>query len=456
MAVLVCRIFPRVEASSLVLNHLVRQIFFLLLVALLTSSSALSQVRIIPTTTLRAETANNTSAANSFHGQSNGNAAAGNISKEPIRSLLYSGATTKVYAHLMGWFGDPRHMNVGYRSDDPAQVHRQVEDMVSRGIDGVMIDWRGSSDEGPTERATQLVMREAERHPGFTFEIQVDPKALRSVKKGDNGTKELIHELKYVAKTYFPSPAYMRIDGHPVLSNFELDKHFEIDWSKVVKEVPGNPIYIFQHPSGFEHPYSAGSFAWLKHNKDDPNDWGEKYLDDFYKKGLRKSGAYIIGSVFPGFNDRFASWSLDRVMSRNCGQTWLAAFGEIKKFFSASNQLPAVQIVTWNDYEEGTEVESGIENCAEISARADGDDLKWKISGRETTKENTISHYVIYISLDGENLMRLGSVPSGVHEFEFRKLRLGVGKYIFYVEAGCVPSVRNHFSNAATASGAWR
>jgi ABC-type xylose transport system substrate-binding protein len=35
-------------------------------------------------------------------------------------------------------------MNVGYRSDDPAQVHRQIEDMISRGIDGVIIDWRGT------------------------------------------------------------------------------------------------------------------------------------------------------------------------------------------------------------------------------------------------------------------------------------------------------------------------
>src|SRR5438093_8958314 len=86
--------------------------------------------QIAPATTLRQEVANNTSAADTFHGQPNGNAAPGNISKEPIRSLLYPGATTKIYAHLMGWFGDPKHMNVGYRSDDPVQVHRQVEDMI--------------------------------------------------------------------------------------------------------------------------------------------------------------------------------------------------------------------------------------------------------------------------------------------------------------------------------------
>jgi hypothetical protein len=50
-----------------------------------------------PNTSLVAETGNNTSAANSFTAQLNGNAAAGNISKQPIGSLLYNGANTKVF-----------------------------------------------------------------------------------------------------------------------------------------------------------------------------------------------------------------------------------------------------------------------------------------------------------------------------------------------------------------------
>jgi hypothetical protein len=45
-------------------------------------------------TTLQAETGNNTSTAGSFAAQSNGNARASNVSKLPIASLLYSGATT--------------------------------------------------------------------------------------------------------------------------------------------------------------------------------------------------------------------------------------------------------------------------------------------------------------------------------------------------------------------------
>src|SRR5882672_3012590 len=119
---------------------------------------------VVPTTTLTAQTANNTSAANNFWSQTNGNAGAGNVSKVDVHSLLYSGATTKVYAHLMVWFGGSNHMNVGYSSTDSAQVHNQITDMISRGIDGVIIDWYGSGNNEDT--ATKLVMAEAETHPG--------------------------------------------------------------------------------------------------------------------------------------------------------------------------------------------------------------------------------------------------------------------------------------------------
>ena len=417
--------------------------------SLVSISDCQQTLDITPTTTLRAETANNTSAADNFRSQPNGNAASGNISKEPIRKLLYPGATTKIYAHFMGWFGDPRHMDVGYRSDDPGQVHRQIEDMISRGIEGVMIDWRGSSETDITNRTTQLVMKEAERHPGFTFEATVDPKALARVKKGGDATRELIQQLKYVAKTYFPSPAYMRIDGRPVLSNFELDKAYKIDWSRVINAVPGNPIYLFQHASGFEHSYSFGSYSWVAVNKSGANDWGKKYLDDFYGKG-RQTHGYTVGSVKPGFNDRLASWGQDRVMNRNCGQTWLKTFAEIRDFYSASNQLDALQTVTWNDYEEGTEIESGLENCAVISAHVDGDDLQWAVTGRDTTKEDAISHYIVFVSRDGENLMRLGSVPSKAHSFDLSRFRLRPGKYFLLVEAVGMPSIKNHISNAAS------
>ena len=76
-------------------------------------------LQIKPTTTLAAQTSNNTSAADDFASQSNGNLGNSNISKLDVHSLLYPGSNTKVLAHLMLWFGGANHMNVGYKSPIP-------------------------------------------------------------------------------------------------------------------------------------------------------------------------------------------------------------------------------------------------------------------------------------------------------------------------------------------------
>jgi hypothetical protein len=80
----------------------------------LVSLSATAQVAIVPTTTLSAETSNNTSTSATFSKQTNGNAGPGNVSKSSIRNLLYPGSTTKIYAALLPWVGRQDHMSVGY------------------------------------------------------------------------------------------------------------------------------------------------------------------------------------------------------------------------------------------------------------------------------------------------------------------------------------------------------
>ena len=114
-----------------------------LFLVVLSSLQALASNPITATTTMAAETGNNTSAAPTFQAQSNGNAAPGNVSKVATNSLLYNGSSTAIYAHFMPWFGVSYHMDVGYNSNDPAEVKAQVTDMLSRGISGVIIDWYG-------------------------------------------------------------------------------------------------------------------------------------------------------------------------------------------------------------------------------------------------------------------------------------------------------------------------
>ncbi len=77
-----------------------------LLVSILVASSAAlaGTLQVVPTTTLAAETGNNTSASSLWVSSGNGDLGAGNISKLDTHTLLYPGFNGKIYAHLMGWF----------------------------------------------------------------------------------------------------------------------------------------------------------------------------------------------------------------------------------------------------------------------------------------------------------------------------------------------------------------
>ena len=105
-----------------------------------------------------------------------------------------------------------------------------------------------------------------------------------------------------------------------------------------------------------------------------------QYLDRFYSKA-QNSNKIAMGSAYKGFDDSEAGWGKGRVIDQQCGKTWLATFAEAGRFYSSSHQLPALIIPTWNDYEEGTEIETGIDNCVNLQASASDEGLTWTVSG---------------------------------------------------------------------------
>lgn len=396
------------------------------------------------TTNLQAETGNNTSAADSFLRQTNGNLGAGSVSKTSLQTLLP--AKPRLYVTLMGWFGKPDHMDVGYRSDDPAQIHRQVEDMISRGIQGAIIPWYGQANT-VIDTATQLLRNEAETHAGqFEFAIRENQSALSSAAQtnGCDVTDQLIADLTYAASQYESSPAYMRINSRPVVFFFGVDSYY-IDWSRVISSIPGNPLLVFEGTDGLTRKLSDGGFAWVQIKSNDPFDNELSAQDSFYQAAQKTSGRLAIGVAYKGFNDTLAKWGTNRVIQQNCGQTWLQTFSEAGKFYSGSNPLPAMQIATWNDYEEGTAIEPGIDNCIYLTPSQSGTTINWTVNGGD---ESTVDHYTVFLSTDGKNLSKLSDVPAGTHSIDLNRWSLSSTSYFVYVEAMGKPSIENKMSPA--------
>ncbi len=98
--------------------------------------------------------------------------------------------------------------------------------------------------------------------------------------------------------------------------------------------------------------------------------------------------------------------------------------------------------MTWNDYDEGTAIEMGIDNCVIVQPSVSGSTLSWAILGGN---ENTIDHYTIFASSDGVNLAALSNVPAGTHSLSLSQFSLPTA-YSLYVEAVAKPSIQNKMS----------
>ncbi|HET9838439.1 MAG TPA: PKD domain-containing protein [Candidatus Angelobacter sp.] len=428
--------------------RLLKQLHFVLF-ALCFALQSFAGTTFKATTTLTAETSNNTSTAGSFTAQTNGNLGPSNISKAPTRSLLYPGSTAKIYAHFMPWFGFGDHMNVGYVSSDTLEIQKQVNDMISRGLDGAVIDWYGRGESSKHfasyELASQGFMHESELHTGFNFAIMHDAGALKACATtvGCDVTQTLIDDLNYAIITYAGSPAYLNYGGHPVLYFFGHEA-YTIDWSRVRAGVAGNPMFIFRNGSGFTAAQSNGAFSWVApETVSSTNLMALNYLDNFYKTATGSfPTTYSTGSGYKGFNDTLALWGTNRIIDQQCGQTWLTSVAEEGKYYSATRQMLGIQIVTWNDYEEGSEIETGIDNCVTATASVTGTVVSWSITGQM----NTVDHFTIFASQDGENLMWLADAPTTATSLDIAQFSLNSGNYIIYVKAVGKPSLTNKMS----------
>jgi hypothetical protein len=182
---------------------------------------------------------------------------------------------------------------------------------------------------------------------------------------------------------------------------------------------------------GSGHPYSDGCYAWIKvHTYSDPSkidipsqlysDTAQKTLSNFYINAgnltdVAPNGLppLVMGAVFKGFDDYQATWwakSGNKVLTQGCGTTWQNTFAEPRLHgFGPENPLPYIVVETWDDYEEGTEVETGISNCIDSSTfnlTINADLLSWSFGflpqqGIQFDPRNTIHHYALFASTDG-------------------------------------------------------
>lgn len=294
------------------------------------------------------------------------------LSDTPLR-LKYRaiGNAPQEIALYEAWFGHPKHISVGYSSQDPDVIRRQIRQAKAMGIKAFVVDWYG--DREPFIDRSYAEIQKTAAQDSFQVAMMYD-----ETDHEDDATDEAIADLtmfrdRYLSSRAEGSRAYLTYDGRPVIFIFPKGGH--TDWDKVramVNKWAPAPLLIQENLPGQYANDFDGYYAWInpgdKGWTPDGSNWGEQYLSNFYGTMKTKhADKIIVGGAWSEFDDSKASWGLNRHISARCGQTFQDTLNFWRKEFPSDQPPPFILIETWNDYEEGTAIERGVPNCGKGS-----------------------------------------------------------------------------------------
>jgi hypothetical protein len=299
---------------------------------------------------------------------------------DPLPKSVTKTVSKKIFAHMMPWFETPQtnggswgihwKMNtrnpdiidangqreiasnyypvIGpYASSDTMVIEYQLLLMKLSGIDGVFIDWPGTQNKNDYPllvRNTVSIVSMLARF-GLKYAIVYEDQNLV------NASDKIVQaqsDMTYLQSNFFVQSNYETDNGKPLLLVFGPQQiKTGADWTSIFSVLTTQPAFfplLFQ--SGAAGTTATGEFSWI--GQDDLTT-----QNDFYNMVF--SGEKI-GCAYPGFNSYYAAggWG---------GPTWIIDHDSLNKFSTtldlalSKSFLNYIQLVTWNDYGEGTIIE---------------------------------------------------------------------------------------------------
>lgn len=292
----------------------------------------------------------------------------------------------KVWVHYMPWFEDKASSNDGnwgmhwtmanknpdiidadgkrqiaahyypligpYASSDVDVLEYHFLLMKYAGIDGILIDWYGTRDlydYVSNKRNTEAIVSVLEK-VGLEFAIVYEDQTLRDEMASDAArVNQAVKDMQYLENNFFKSKHYIQIDGKPLLMVFGpqvIEK--PADWNTIFSRMNESPAFfpLFGHSSratSAEFQNVTGEYIWV-----DGTSMAVKYAnkDNFEK---------YIGGAYPGFHDFYkeGGWGNNILnIDYESGQTFQQGLA-----MAQDNNMEYLQLITWNDFGEGTMIE---------------------------------------------------------------------------------------------------
>ncbi len=250
-----------------------------------------------------------------------------------------------------------------YDTQDEDILEYQVLLMKLSGIDGVIVDWYGQhdfNDYAPINASTNKLF-DAIKRAGLRFIICYEDRTLISMTDqgyvtDSNAVEHGAEVMDYLQATWFGDEAYVHYNGQPLLFSYgPLYFRDSNQWDAMLAELDPKPALVTL--DNYLSFYALSSFPWppmtLAAGFEMPRSVLDDYLSRFYRNARRRE--LVVGTAFPGFHDIYQQAGVRTsygYIAANDGETLEYTLG-----MALNANAHIIQLATWNDYGEGTNIE---------------------------------------------------------------------------------------------------
>jgi len=240
-----------------------------------------------------------------------------------------------------------------YASTDPAAIERHVQEAQQAGIDGFVQSWYGPQVENnQTETNLQQLLDISARH-GFRAAVDVEVTG-----PFFHSAADVVNALNYLLAVHAQHPAYLRVNGRPVIFFWRQGQYPVETWTNIRDQVDPQraSIWIMEGtdlaylgPFDGNHLYSV---AW----SDDPAGtlarWGGQVRAWNAAQGVSRTW---VATVMPGYDDLNTGRANAFIRPRAGGQYYRQCWDG-----ASSSNADWVIITSFNEWREGTQIETSV------------------------------------------------------------------------------------------------
>lgn len=250
-----------------------------------------------------------------------------------------------------------------YASWDPQVIRYHLATAKAAGIAGFIVLWYGPGN--AIDARLPLLLDEAQRQGmklAVCYEEKLNFPPYRTPDSRAAVIASATADLRYLLEQYADHPAYLQRAGVPLICQFNYWSAGAIgpnyllpqEWREVFAAL-GQPVLYARNNLDLPfHPTVGGAYVWWS-----DDDWPTRFAQQ--ARELVEAGrlTFFMGMVAPGFDDSGVwGWGAGPRRSRQYGLPVLQR--TMDQALAGAPEL--VQVVTWNDFNEGTGVEPTLEH----------------------------------------------------------------------------------------------